>query len=94
MKGKYGGPMTVDDLYQRLYQDRQFFEQHGIMHVKATYLYFTPCDENGQPVIIGDKTGNPLDGYVSSGGYDCAAESYDQMFLEPQPFSRTNFTPK
>ena len=31
MKGKYGGPMTVDDLYQRLYQDRQFFEQHGIM---------------------------------------------------------------
>jgi hypothetical protein len=94
MKGKYGGPMTIDDLYQRFYQDRQFFEKHNIMHVRATYLYFTPCDENGKQVIIGDKNGNPIDGYKSSGGYDCAAATYDQVELEAQPIRRkTVFTP-
>lgn len=88
MKGKYGGPMTVDDLFQALYQDRQFFERHGITHVKATYLYFTPCDEYGHTVVIGDGTGSPIDGYVSSGGYHSAADAYEKVSLEPASLSR------
>ncbi|MCB0284378.1 MAG: hypothetical protein H6936_18145 [Burkholderiales bacterium] len=95
MKGKYGGAMhIVDELFQRLYQDRQFSERYGIDHVRAAYLYLTPCDETGQPVIIGDKFGNPVDGYISSGGYDCAADTYDRLYLEPQPVGRrTIFSP-
>lgn len=62
MKGKYDGPMHIDELFQRLYQDRQFLERYGIHHIRAAYLYFSPCDETGQPVIVGDKNGNPVDG--------------------------------
>ncbi|GJM01463.1 MAG: hypothetical protein DHS20C07_31420 [Methyloligella sp.] len=51
-------------------------------------------DENGKQVVIGDKNGNPIDGYKSSGGYDCAAATYDQLELEAQPISRkTVFVP-
>jgi hypothetical protein len=88
MKGKYGGPMTVEDLFQALYQDRQFFERHGITHVRSTYLYFTPCDERGFPVVVGDEAGNPIDGYVSAGGYHSAADAYENVNVEPQPVSR------
>ncbi len=88
MKGKYGGPMPVTDLFQALFQDKDFFERHGITHVRATYLYFTPCDENGQPVVIGDANGNPIDGYVSAGGYQSAADAYENSELEPKAVFR------
>lgn len=80
--------MSVDDLFQALYQDRDFFDRHGITHVRATYLYFTPCDQHGNAIAIGDGAGRPIDGYVSSGGYHSAAEAYDQVTLEPTTLSR------
>jgi hypothetical protein len=36
MKGKYGGPMPIDELFQAIYQHRDFFERHGITHVSGT----------------------------------------------------------
>jgi hypothetical protein len=92
MKGKYGGPMPVEDFYQALYQDRAFFDRHGITHIRAAYLYFTPCDISGEPVTIRDSQGNPMDGYISAGGYHSAADAYDAATLEPTPLSR-RFTP-
>ncbi len=86
MKGNYGGPMPVDDLFQALFQDRDWFSRRGITHIRAAYLYFTPCDEQGQPVHITDQNGSPVDGYISAGGYHCAADNYDDDTgtLEPQ----------
>lgn len=81
MKGKYGGPLSVDDFYQALYQDREWYRQRGITHLRATFVYFTPCDEHGQQVIIKDQTGNPIDGFISAGGYHCVADSYDENNL-------------
>ncbi len=89
MKGKYGGPMPLEDFYQALFQDKEFFERHNITHLRATYLYFTPCDQYGQPVIIRDAAGNPIDGYMSAGGYHCAADSYDTGALEPRSVVRS-----
>ena len=85
--------MPVKDLFQALFQDREsFFEKHGITHVRATYLYFTPCDEDGQPVVIGDEQGNPIDGYLSAGGYQSAADAYEKPDLEPEPVFRETKT--
>lgn len=79
MKAKYGGPMSIDDLYQALFQDREvFFEQHHITHVRNAYLYFTPCDELGEVVLIIDQLGNEIDGYVSGGAYRSAADAYEK----------------
>lgn len=87
MKGKYGGPMAVDDLFQALWQDREFFRKHGITHVRNTFLYFTPCDRRGNAVLIGDERGSPIDGYETSGGYHSAADDYDHA-LEARPIPR------
>ncbi|MDP2619199.1 MAG: hypothetical protein Q8P46_03335 [Hyphomicrobiales bacterium] len=84
MKGKYGGPMPVNEFYQALYEDKAgFFERLGITHVRAAYLYFTPCDESGEPVTIRDKSGRPMDGYVGAGGYRSAADAYDRASAAP-----------
>lgn len=88
MKGKYGGPISIEDFYQALYQDRDFFKRHGITHIRATYLYFTPCNAYGQPVFVSDKAGNPIDGFISAGGYHSAADAYDSGSLEPRSLSR------
>jgi hypothetical protein len=92
MKGKYGGPISVDDLYQALYQDRGFFDSHRITHVRNAALYFTPCDEFGQPVLINDELGNPIDGYVSAGAYRSAADAFDRAHerrhVETRPIVR------
>lgn len=93
MKGKYGGPMTVDDLYQALYQDRDFFRRKGITHVRGVYLYFTPCDEYGEAVTIADQSGNRLDGYVSAGAYVSSADVYEARCIEPKPITRPRFLP-
>ena len=92
MKGKYGGPMTVDDLFQALYQDREFFRHHGITRLRGVYLYFTPCDEHGDPVIIADHAGNRLDGYISGGHYQSAAASYEPRCPEAKPVTRPRFS--
>lgn len=86
MKGKYGGPLSIDDLYQAFYQDRDFYHRHGIKFARSVYLYFTPCNESGDPLVIYDQAGNPVDGFSSSGGYRSAAAAYDN--LEPQAIVR------
>jgi hypothetical protein len=92
MKGKYGGPISVDDLYQALYQDRCFFDSHRITHVRDAFLFFTPCDDFGQPVLIADELGNPIDGYVSGGAYHSAADAFDRahdrQHVETRPIVR------
>ena len=91
MKAKYGGPMSVDDFYQALWQDRQFFTTHAITHVRAVYVYFTPCDEYGQPVTVCDPLGNIIEGFNSAGAYHCAADAYDRAAaqdLTPKPVTR------
>ena len=83
MKGKYDGPITVDDLFQALYQDRGFFDRHAITHVKSAYLYFTPCNEFGEPVLVFDQLGNLIDGYISAGAYHSAADAYERAAAVP-----------
>jgi hypothetical protein len=77
MKGKYGGPLSVDEFFQAIYQDRAFFEHYGITHMRGVFLYFTACDENGKAVTVSDGAGSLVDGYVSAGGYHSAAEQYE-----------------
>ena len=89
MKAKYGGPMTVDDLYQAIWQDREFFRSHAITHVNGVFLYFTPCDQYGQPVTVRDQaSGDAVDGFMSAGAYHPAADAYDHGDLEPKPVVR------
>lgn len=91
MKAKYGGPMSVDDFYQALWQDRHFFDSHAITHVKAVFLYFTPCDKYGQPVTVCDQVGNLIEGFNSAGAYHAAADAYERAAaqnLTPKPVTR------
>ena len=53
--------MSVGELCQAIYRTRSFFDRNGVTHVRSVYLYFTPCDERGQPVLIGDEFGNPIE---------------------------------
>ncbi len=75
MKGKYSGIQTVDDFYQALFQDIEFFRKHGITHIRDINLYFTPCDENGVELTVRNSGGGKIDGYRGSGAYKCAADS-------------------
>ncbi len=87
MKGKYIGPMSIDDLFQALFQDRTFFSKHGIAHIRNATLYFTPCDETGQTTTVVDGEGLVIEGFTSAGAYSCAADHYDNptASLEPTP---------
>ena len=84
MEGQYYGPMSIDDFFQALFQDRQFFTAHGITRINNATLYFHPCDEHGRPVIVRNKRGRPIDGYTSPGAYHAAADFYDAQSLEPK----------
>ena len=85
MRGKYEGIIPVEELFQALWQDREFFEGHGITHLRAVFLYFTPCDERGEQVVI-KRHGRPVEGYVSAGCYRSAAANYDNVQrLTPAP---------
>jgi hypothetical protein len=74
MKGKYPGVMPVKEFYQALYQDASFFDTHGIRYISNISIYFTPCDEFGDPVAIHNRNGDVVDGFISSGAYQCAAD--------------------
>ena len=84
MKAKYGGPMSVDNFYQAIFQDRTWFAEHCITHVRNAALYFTPCDNNGDPVLIYDELGNQIDGFVSAGAYASAADAYERAAGGPK----------
>lgn len=90
MKGKYYGPLSLDDFYQALFQDKtDFFAAHGINRLRNATLYFTPCDKHDQPVQIKDACGAPIDGYVSAGAYKSAADAFDRpQEIEPRTISR------
>jgi hypothetical protein len=93
MKGTYRDLMSVEEFFQALYQDRSFFAEHGITHIRSASLYFTPCDERGKPVTVRDVNGNTVEGYESAGCYHSAAEQYESAGgLEPKPVSRTTTT--
>lgn len=77
MKGKYQRVMSVDDLFQALFQDKSFFEEHGITHVRYPALYFTPCDAAGNEVKIRDENGVLVEGYETAGCYHSAADGYE-----------------
>lgn len=90
MKGNYYGPLSLDDLFQALFQDKtEFFSAHGIQYLRSATLYFTPCNKHGQPVQIKDACGHPIDGFVSAGAYKSAADAFDQpQEIEPRAISR------
>ncbi|MDV6225629.1 hypothetical protein R2G56_04960 [Nitratireductor aquimarinus] len=88
MKGAYRGRMSVDELFQALFQDRSFFEEHGITHLRSASLYFTPCDEHGNDVHISDRMGRTVEGYETAGCYQSAADGFDKADgLEPRTVS-------
>lgn len=90
MKGTYRQLMSVEDLLQALFQDRAFFEEHGITHVRSVSLYFTPCDESGKAVKIRDQKGRTVEGYETAGCYHSAADSYgEEGRLEPRTVRST-----
>ncbi len=89
MKEIYSGLMSVDDFFQAFYQDREFFRQHGITHIRKASLYFTPCDEQGRPVMVCDRTGGAIDGYETAGCYHSLADLYEAAGdLEPKTVYR------
>jgi hypothetical protein len=98
MKGKYYGIMPIDEFFQSLFQDREFFRQHGIHYIRNISLYFTPCDEHGNTLTVHSKSGDAVDGYMSAGAYKSAADLYDNEHLEPtEVLTKTSFrikTPK
>ncbi len=87
MKGKYKGPMTVDEFFQALFQDRHaFFEKHAASaHIKQATIYVTFCDEHGETVQLRDSQGQPIEGYISAGAYHSAADHYEAKGIEPEP---------
>ena len=90
MKGIYRGTMSVDELFQALYQDQAFFKEHDITHVRSVSLYFTPCDETGKAKTVRDATGGTVEGYETAGCYHSAADCYDDTgALEPRTVRRT-----
>jgi len=72
------GPVPVDQLFQALWQDRDFFRRHRITHLKGVFLYFTACDADGNTVTIRDEHGAPVGGYNTAGSYNSAAAAYDR----------------
>ncbi len=86
MKGKYTGPMTVDEFFQALFQDRHaFFDKHASRaRIKQATIYVTFCDEHGKTVLLRDATGRPIEGYISAGAYKPAADFYDATGIEPK----------
>jgi hypothetical protein len=94
MRGKYNGMMPVEDFFQSLYQDVAFFRKHNITHIKAACLYFTPCDEHGNTVVVRNESGQIIDGFMSSGAYQSAAQQFEAMELEPQSVTRTPLAPR
>ncbi len=87
MKGKYKGPMTVDEFFQALFQDRHaFFDKHASSAlIKNATVYITFCDEHGETVQLRDSHGQPIEGYISAGAYHSAADQYETIDIEPKP---------
>jgi hypothetical protein len=94
MRGKYNGMMPVEDFFQSVYQDIAFFKKHNITHIKSACLYFTPCDEHGNTVIVRNKAGQIVDGFMSAGAYPSAAQQYEEVELEPQCVERKTLAPR
>lgn len=89
MKGTYRGVMSIDEFFQALFQDKSFFAEQGITHIRSASLYFTPCDSSGNEVIVRDEGGVLVEGYETAGCYRSAADKYDKAGdLEPKAVRR------
>jgi hypothetical protein len=84
MRLKYGGPMPLQDLYQAFIQDKLLLARHHIQHVRAAAVYFTPCDQQGRPVLIRDEFGNEIRSFECDSAYFSAADAYERALREPQ----------
>ena len=93
MKGQYKGPMSLDEFYQSLYQDKSFFEKHSIKHLLQATIHFVPCNRHGKPVEIKDRLGRIVDGFVGTAAYKSAAELYDESEIEIEPEVVTQYKP-
>jgi hypothetical protein len=94
MKGTYYDLMSVDDFFQAVFQDREFFREHGITHIRSASLYFTACDASGRALTIYDQQGRTVDGYQTAGCYHSAADGYgDAGSLEPRTVRLTTTSP-
>ncbi len=85
MKGQYPGPMTIDQFFQALYQDRHaFYDKYAAgTRIKKATLYVTFCDGDNKTCEILDENGLVLDEYISSGAYQSAADLYEARDIEP-----------
>lgn len=84
MRGKYGGPYTVDELFKvNFIQSISWFYSVGIQTVTDANLYFRATNALGKPVIIRNSLGHPIEGFDFSTPYSCAADEYENMQLQP-----------
>ena len=95
MKGRYFGPLTRDELFQALIEDKEgFFAKHGINHFKFASFNFFPIDEYGQPVMVYDpETRERIHGYDRKGYYKSAACAYEIKCFEPKLVRLPRFDP-
>ena len=89
MQGEYKGLWSIDEFCQALLQDRElFFRRLGITHICDVALLFTASDTRNQELTIYERTGEQVIGYINSGPYNCAADSYDGQPFEPEPVTQ------
>jgi hypothetical protein len=85
MKGRYFGPLSRDELFQALIEDKEaHFAKYGIDHFKFVSLNYFPIDKFGQPVAILDENGKKVIGYDRRSYYKSAACSYEAKCFEPR----------
>jgi hypothetical protein len=77
MKVSFHGFYTLEEFFQALYQEHENFQKLGIKYIRRAHLYYTPVDEQGDPVVPTDPdTGRPANNWKSDGAYKSAARDY------------------
>ena len=95
MKIIYGGPILLEDFFQRLYQDATIFKKYHINFARSVNLFMTPCDEHGEPYAVYDEHGRYLHQIDSrQGPYRPAADFYNAGGLEPEEIFQAPAQPK
>lgn len=64
MRVKFEGKRTLIELWEELEACLKRMEGLGIKSVTGTNLYFNPCDESGQEVVLELQDGRTIDGWV------------------------------
>lgn len=66
MRVKFEGKRTIAELREEFEACLKRMEGLGIKSVTGTNLYFNPCDESGEEVVLELQDGRTLDGWVHS----------------------------